>query len=109
MAVTESSFKASFPEFADTATAIVNRCIAVAELHAKESVFGDAYDDAIGYLTAHFITRDPRGEPTAHANSSGNLVGINVAKGERVVRGTSRYRNAYESLRATVIIPILIA
>lgn len=109
MAVTEGSFKADFPEFADTATAIVNRCIGVAELLATESAFGDAHDDAVGYLTAHLVTRDPRGEPTAHAYGGGGVVGSSVAKGERVIRGTSRYRSAYESIRMTRIIPVFIA
>ena len=104
MAVTESSFKADFPEFADTATAIITRCISVSELLVSSAAFGDAYDDAVGYMTAHLVTRDPRGEPTAHAYGGGGVVGSSVAKGERVVRGTSRYRSAYEA-----VFPVLIA
>ena len=107
----EATFKALFPEFANTASAIVVRSIVAAEEEVDESVFGTTYDTAVAYLTAHILTRDPRGEPTAqtYGGNSAVIRQASIQKGTPTIRGTSRYLNEYERLRAAVITPILIA
>lgn len=61
MAVTESTLKARFPEFEAAATAMVEACIAEAELLVDREIFGNRGDMAVQYLAAHFIASNPKG------------------------------------------------
>ena len=112
MAVTEASFKALFPEFAATSTSRVERCIEAAEYLAADSVFGDSADMAVSYMAAHLVSQDPAGEPTAQAFGGGQALSVPAFSAQNkaaVIRGTSRYLNIYEQLRAAVVMPVVLA
>lgn len=62
MAVTEATLKARFPEFVPATTALVEACIADAELMVDRTFYGDRADMAVTYLAAHLIATNPLGE-----------------------------------------------
>jgi hypothetical protein len=113
VAVTEGTFKALFPEFAVTATAIVERAIDSAECLVSDTVFGDCADLATSYLAAHFVHTDPRAEPTAQAYGGGATayasIGQSIQSKAPVIRGASKYLTAYERFEKAVIIPVFLA
>jgi hypothetical protein len=57
VAVTPTTFKALFTEFASEGDSRVQLFIDQASRRLSESVFGDYYDDAVGFLTAHMLSR----------------------------------------------------
>lgn len=58
MSVTPNTLKLKFPAFACEADPRLQLFIDEAQLQISESVFGDFYDTAIGYLTAHLLSSD---------------------------------------------------
>jgi len=62
VAVTLSSFRTEYPEFAPTADALVSAKIAAATRRCSATVFGDSYDDAVMLLTAHLLSSAPGGQ-----------------------------------------------
>lgn len=58
MAVTATTFKQLFPAFDCESDPRVTSFINAAKRRVSESVFGDYYDDAVNYLTAHLLSRD---------------------------------------------------
>ena len=62
MAVTYSSFVTRFPEFTNATQALVEACIAEAELMVDSNYYGDKADMAVNYYAAHLIAINPLGE-----------------------------------------------
>lgn len=56
MAVTATSFKDRFPEFAAVADARVDVFLDDARAELAEAAWGDWYDKGTSYLAAHFLT-----------------------------------------------------
>ena len=55
MAVTSTTFLARFPEFNNLESAVVTATIGEAQRQNDETIWGDQYDDAVNYLTAHLL------------------------------------------------------
>lgn len=113
MTVSVSTFRTNFPEFTDApATAVVQRCLDMAELQVGGFPSGDVRDLAQQYYAAHLINRDPRGEPAA-MRPFGNVSGSQqayVQSGGRFTPGAlDPYIQAYHDLRAAYIIPITVS
>ncbi len=76
MAVTPNSLKQLFPGFACEADPRLSLFIAQAQRRVSESVFGDYYDDAVSYLTAHLLSREAQangGKGFVSSESVGDL------------------------------------
>lgn len=78
-----AAFRAAFPEFDTADDALVNAHLDMAEGRVDSEVFGDNYDAAHGYMTAHLLAISPYGN-TAKL----------VAKD-----GTTTYGKNYEGLK----------
>lgn len=61
MAVVYADFIVEFPTFDQVTQAIIDAKIADAEARLDEGAFGDLYDSAVKYLTAHLLTIPPYG------------------------------------------------
>jgi hypothetical protein len=68
MAWTSSTFLARFPEFNNLEAAVVTATIQEAERQNDSDVWGDQYDDAVLYLTAHLLA--------ARTQAIGQQVGV---------------------------------
>jgi hypothetical protein len=55
MAITPTTFKTRFPEFASLTDARIQIFIDDAELELDEDRWGDLYDKGLSYLTAHLL------------------------------------------------------
>ena len=62
MAVTSVSFKIAFPEFSEVSDTLVDAKIGESQRELDSGAFGDIYDDAVSYLTAHKLAISPYGQ-----------------------------------------------
>ena len=56
MAVDSASFLVRFPEFSNQETAVITSTIEEAQRLNDEDLWGDQYDDAVNYFTAHLLS-----------------------------------------------------
>jgi hypothetical protein len=80
MAVTPTTFKARYTEFASTSDARVQVYIDDAELEMNEAQWGDLYDRGLSALTAHLLSIADKNAASGGAGTSlpGALVGRSV-------------------------------
>lgn len=62
MALSRANFLVRFPEFTDTATAILDAALAEAVDQVNQTVWGSRWDAGVGYYAAHLLAISPRGE-----------------------------------------------
>ena len=53
MAVTATTFIQRFPEFSNLESAVITATIAESQRQNDSDLWGDQYDDAVNYMTAH--------------------------------------------------------
>ena len=70
MAVTPTTFKARYTEFASTSDARVQVYIDDAELEMNESQWGDLYDRGLSALTAHLLSIADKNAASGGAGTS---------------------------------------
>jgi hypothetical protein len=63
--MTPTEFLVDHPEFAKVNTARIQRAIDFATVRTDATVFGDFYDEALGYLVAHILATSPTGREAA--------------------------------------------
>ena len=61
MSVTATTIKAMFPQFASLDDSLITIHINTAKSIICETVYGNKYDSAVSYLTAHFLTLNSSG------------------------------------------------
>jgi len=71
VAVTAHQFRLEFPEFYDTAEALIDSKLAAAARRINSAVWGALEDDAIKYLAAHLLSVHPAGESARKAQRDG--------------------------------------
>lgn len=84
MALSRAQFVASFKEFANTDTDLVDAKLADAEASMDEDVWGDLFDQGHGFLTAHLLASSGYGSKEAAKD------------------GTTVYGRRYEDLEGRV-------
>ena len=55
MAVTATTFTQRFPEFSNLESAVITATIAESQRQNDSDLWGDQYDDAVNYMTAHLL------------------------------------------------------
>lgn len=60
-----------FPELSTAPDTLVNTMLASAGRSVSEEVYGDQYDDAQGYLTAHLVCLSPWGKNARLSSKEG--------------------------------------
>jgi hypothetical protein len=91
--VTLATFRTMFPELATAPDALVNQFLSVASNAIDVDVFGDRFDEAHGYLTAHLLCLSPYGKNARLQSDKGGTtygtrfeqIGLAVAGGFRVI------------------------
>lgn len=80
MAVTPTTFKARYTEFASTSDARVQVYIDDAELEMNEAQWGDLYDRGLSALTAHLLSIADKNAASGGAGTSlpGKVLGRSV-------------------------------
>lgn len=73
MTVTVATIKADFPEFASLSSDTITRWLEHAELHHNACQWGGRSDEALSWLTAHFLAAFPTCEGTASSLGPGPL------------------------------------
>lgn len=77
-APTTVQFLARFPEFGETATAVVEGAIAEADRSTPESVWGTLHYEAVAYLAAHLLGTRSMQIGNQVGSPSGSAVGIDI-------------------------------
>ena len=111
MAVTVATIKADFPEFASLPSDTITRWLEHADLHHSACQWGGRSDEALSWLTAHFLAAFPTCEGTASSLGPGPLTG--TAQGQTSASwspltipkaftvddlGTTKYGRRYKSM-----------
>jgi len=86
VSVTLAKFRVDFPEFANTADAIIEARIAMAIRQVNSTIYGGKTDDAIEWLTADMVACGPLGEQARLSKDS----------------KTTIYREQYEAIKQQV-------
>ena len=95
MAVTSTSFIARFPEFSNQDSAVVTATIAEAQRLNDEDLWGDQYDDAVNYMTAHLLA--------GRTQSIGQQIGIASSPRTTKYVGAAGYTFADSQYGATYL------
>ena len=83
MAVTATTFTQRFPEFSNLESAVITATIAESQRQNDSDLWGDQYDDAVNYMTAHLLA--------SRTQSIGSQIGVSQnarVQSMSVLRGT---------------------
>lgn len=86
MALSRAEFLVKHPEFARTATALVDAKLAEAERRVSRAVYGATADDAVAALAAHLIASAPTGLPMRVDDKKGGGATIYLREFRRIRR-----------------------
>ena len=95
MAVTSTSFLARFPEFDNLESAVVTATIGEAQRQNDETIWGDQYDDAVNYMTAHLLA--------SRTQSIGQQIGVASTVRTIKYQGAAGYTLADTTYGATYL------
>jgi len=95
MAVTSTTFITRFPEFSNVETAVVTATIGEAQRLNDEDLWGDQYDDAVNYHTAHLLA--------GRTQSIGSQIGIASSPRTTKYIGAAGYTLADSQYGATYL------
>lgn len=68
------TFRARYPEFSSVATLTLQATLDEAALRLNKTVYGNRYDEAHGYITAHKLASSPMGQGARMTSKSGETV-----------------------------------
>lgn len=82
-----AAFRLAFPEFENATDALIEGKLAEAAISVSSEVYGEQYDTAHGYLTAHLLSASPRGRALARLEND---------------KEATTYLRAFEAIRLQV-------
>lgn len=88
------TFRDAYPEFASSSPGLVEAKLLEAESQISRTAFGDQYDTAHGYLTAHLLWSSPYG------------AGMRLEGGGESTE--SRYLRSFNALRLATVPRIIV-
>ena len=95
MAVTSTTFIQRFPEFANLESAVITASIAESPRLNDSDIWGDQYDDAVNYYTAHLLA--------SRTQSIGQQIGVSQSARVQKYVGAAGYTLADTTYGATYL------
>ena len=95
MAVTSTTFIQRFPEFANLESAVITASIGESQRLNDSDIWGDQYDDAVNYYTAHLLA--------SRTQSIGQQIGVSQSARVQKYVGAAGYTLADTTYGATYL------